>query len=239
MLVACDIGSQKEQNVVFGSVWVSIGNGSLREFNAECLDLRVKYNCWGTLKWKSSKRQVNILDMCLEFVDLFFKHNVRFSALIVDKNVYKSLATPYMGTPFSNAIPNFSKVHLTRRVKHFCDNNCRLTILLHRGEHTNRVSEVKNSLSNYINILLPNTGVTIKHVQEIPAENLSIIQLCDILTGAISHSYNNNYTNDENKEIVKKIEKNLGRTLSTKTSYDEQKFNIWPWAPNPIYKIVP
>ena len=65
----------------------------------------------------------------------------------------------------------------------------------------------------------------IKNIQVIHSHEVQIMQLTDILLGAVSYKARDLNTSPVKNEIVKHIESKIERNLSTSSSYSEIKFN--------------
>lgn len=71
----------------------------------------------------------------------------------------------------------------------------------------------------------------IKNVQHIHSHEVEILQLTDLLTGALSY-INRGLTGNQGKlEIIDKIKYRSRYSLISKTLYKENKFNIFIWTP--------
>lgn len=234
MLVACDIGDKTQKYVVFGSVWSGLSNGDFYNTLKSVTDLRVNEKCWGTFQWKKSK-DAEYTGKYKKFIDIFFDQNINFSCLVVDKDLLSSSGS-HMGANITEAIPNLSVMHISRCAMRYCPNGSEVTVLLDRGEHTRSILKVKEELNNYTTRNLPDTEVRIKDVQEINCRKLSTLQMCDLLTAAVSKAFNGTRTSVANKEIFDHIELKLGKSLSSPTVPYDTKFNIWAWRPGALFR---
>ena len=72
---------------------------------------------------------------------------------------------------------------------------------------------------------------TIKKIQPIKSEESYILQLADVLIGALQYNKNGLNTSDAKVEIVKLISDNVIEGLDETTPYNKKKFNILLWEP--------
>ena len=69
----------------------------------------------------------------------------------------------------------------------------------------------------------------IRKIQEVHSREVVLIQLADLLTGAVAYANRDLTTNSGKLALVNKIRKRSGYTLKYTTLLREQKFNIFRW----------
>ena len=80
--------------------------------------------------------------------------------------------------------------------------------------------------------LSDNNSKTIKKVQPIRSYESSILQINDVLLGALSYYYRNIQTNKSKIRIVNEIKNLYNGSLNQTSSYNNSKFNIFIWKSN-------
>lgn len=71
----------------------------------------------------------------------------------------------------------------------------------------------------------------IKQVQLYPSDQIELIQLCDIIMGAISYHNRDLKENEGKLAIVSRIQERSGYSLKKTTLLREQKMNLLIWEP--------
>ncbi len=72
-------------------------------------------------------------------------------------------------------------------------------------------------------------GRIIEHVQQIRSHESAVMQLTDILAGAISHHNRGLIANPAKREVIQRIQRRSGWTLSTSTWLREPKISLLRW----------
>lgn len=85
---------------------------------------------------------------------------------------------------------------------------------------------------NFLRIKIDDTNSkTIKKVQPIRSYESPILQINDILIGALSYFYRNLNTNQTKLKIIEEIQKLYEYPLNQTSAYSNTKFNIFVWEP--------
>lgn len=72
----------------------------------------------------------------------------------------------------------------------------------------------------------------IRRIQNVRSHEVELIQLCDLLTGAIGYNYRGLGSNSGKVEVIKRIQLRSGYTLKTTTLFRERKMNLFIWDPS-------
>lgn len=70
---------------------------------------------------------------------------------------------------------------------------------------------------------------SIKRVQIVESHHVGLMQLADLLIGAVNYSNRGLQTNDAKSRLVKRVRDRSGKTLTQSTLLTETKFNIFCW----------
>lgn len=202
------------QFLMIGSLWLP---ADLRdEIKQKVLDLRQHHQAWGEIKW--SKVSPNRQDFYLDLIDLFFSYggNLRFRCIAVDRReVDLSLHEndgelgfyKFYYQLLHHWILDFNEYRI------FCDAKSnrdpkRLPILLRCLTRANLSSEIQS-------------------IQSLPSREVVLIQLTDLLLGAVSSRLNGTLQQGAAKAaVIERLEAALGRNLAP-THKGEEKFNIF------------
>lgn len=69
----------------------------------------------------------------------------------------------------------------------------------------------------------------VKYIQVTDSKRSPLMQITDLLIGAITYSHRNLSTNTTKLKIIEKLQSSLGVNLNTSTIKNEKKFNIFYW----------
>lgn len=197
---------------VIGGVWIPAHYR--KELKEELNVIKEKYAIKGELKW--NKVSPKYIDLYKEIVSLFFSScNIRFRVIVLDaSNINNEVYNQSSGEL------GFYKFYY-QLIQHWLyDNNAYSIFLDHK------INAYKSRVHELWRILRYSTNADIENVQALPSEESVIIQLADILTGAVAARFNCNTTSVAKKEVIKLIETSLGHPISP-TKRDEQKFNVF------------
>ena len=74
-------------------------------------------------------------------------------------------------------------------------------------------------------------GKVLTRVQIVRTHESDILQLADLLMGAVSYANRDLSGNSGKVEMVKRMRERSGYTLTKTTLYGEKKFNVFRWTP--------
>lgn len=70
----------------------------------------------------------------------------------------------------------------------------------------------------------------VARVQQVRSHEVELLQLADLIIGALAYANKNKKASTAKEKIIKKIKENLpNKSLSKSTSYTETKFNLFVW----------
>lgn len=212
-----DLFSAKNPDATFlaiGGIWSL--QSEREELKSKIHALRNKHKIGGEFKW--TKVSHSRLEFYRELLDLFFREtSMRFRAIILNHN-HLDLKTYHD----NDAELGFYKfyyqllIHWIKESKEyqiFCD--------FKKNRVHNRLPVLQNCLSN------ANIYAQINQVQTVRSEESVMIQLADVLTGAVSAKFNKTLIRGSSKDLlISYIEKQLGHPIK-ETSQAEDKFNVF------------
>jgi hypothetical protein len=67
-------------------------------------------------------------------------------------------------------------------------------------------------------------------VQALPSEQLDLLQLADVLIGAVGYRFHGDGKSSAKWSVVTEIEERLGHKI-VRTRKTEEKFNVFRWQP--------
>lgn len=176
-------------------------------------ELKVKHNFYAEIKWvnlSTSKYQ-----FYKELIDYFFDSDLVFRCVVVEKEQVKNEA---FGQDFDTFYYKMYYQLLNHKINSLYAYNVYL--------------DIKDTLSSYkVNklreILNTKFGV-FRNVQNIRSEESLLMQLADVLIGAISYNLNEEDQHVRaKKQLIQRIQTNSGQTLTKSSTKAEPKVNLF------------
>lgn len=203
---------ESHKYAVIGGVWIP--SESRSELKIALNKIKEKYNLLGEMKWQ--KISPSTIDMYKEIIATFFtSDNIRFRAICInsanlDHNKFNQ---------GSGELGFYKFYYLLIQQWLVNDNTYNIFVDYKVNGNRHRVKDLGN-------ILQKTTMATVKQIQSLPSHESILIQLADILSGAVASAHNNENTSEAKLAIRSLIEEYLGHKI-TGTSRLEQKFNIF------------
>mgnify|MGYP002548270524 CR=1 FL=1 len=206
--------------MVVGAIYCP--KSKVKKINQYLKNIKEKYgiNSQEELKWnKISRANRNLYN---DVIDYFFdKSELQFRAIVIDKRTLKH-----------------EDYHHTANQFYHISYYLMLKYIIVPGNSYNIFPDIKDSNSYYNHQLVKQFlrskyhdtfGKTVRQVTPIRSYESNILQLSDILIGALSYYYRKLYTNEAKVELIKKIKKNVPYELNETTPYHYSKFNVFTW----------
>jgi hypothetical protein len=76
-----------------------------------------------------------------------------------------------------------------------------------------------------------NRFADIASVQALPSHQVDLLQLADVLIGAVGHKFNGGGASEAKVQVVARVESHLRPTVIQATRKTEEKFNVFRWRP--------
>lgn len=205
-----------DRYICIGGIWLNKDKRTDIKDNIKVL--KENYNVYGEIKWKNVS--ITKLAFYKNLIDLFFLYDncVRFRCIVVD-----SLVIDLDKWHNSDAELGFYKFYYQLLYQWISNYNKYYIFTDYKiNKKNNRIIELKDIInrSNYSN--------PIKTIQAVDSKESLILQLEDLIMGAIGYKYNFNKTGKSvaKNEVVKTIEKYLGCEIKG-TNRSAVKFNIF------------
>ncbi len=233
MFIVCDVSGLSgdgDRYWVLGSVWIP--KEQLSQYERAIVNFRLQNKLWGELKWEKITPQK--LKEYKEFLTISLrKFPTEIKILLRDKKIEPpegrfenegELISTFFYTLIGNHMPRVLQRIPTTRSFH---------ILL---DKEGWAREQSLNLKDFLEFPLVLRGFkqSIDHLSQCDSKISSLLQFCDIITGAVSAVWNQRQTDisDDKGKIIKHIENILNHPLNTETLPGATKFNLWPWRPS-------
>ncbi len=196
-----------------GGVWIPAQ--ARQEIKNTIRDLQSAHNIWGELKWNKVSR--NAIDFYKAIIEMFFNNDdIRFRTILVDSN-----KVDLFRFHENDAELGFYKFYY-QLIHHWILDFNQYRIFLDRKTNRlpNRLSILHKAL-NYSNL-----SSKINSVQALQSKKVNLIQLADLLTGAVNSFFNQSVVSDVKKDLINTIKTRLNHEIRP-TWKSEEKFNIF------------
>ena len=219
LLASKESVSENNKFCCIGGIMVSAD--ARAKIKAKIKSLKEKYGVYGEIKW--STVSPNKLPFYLDLVDLFFdSSDLFFRTVVIDaskvrNNVFNENDQELGYYKFYYQLL-YRWALLGNQYRVFTD------------QKTNRDKKRLQELRRILNTQFP-VSDTFESIQAIDSKESLILQMQNILMGAVGYKYNfrGEGSSDAKEQIVAKIENRLGRKIG-KTYSSEQKFNVFEIA---------
>jgi len=184
----------------------------LKMHNKNIRELKLEHHYRGEMKWSSiSKSQYPFYN---ELIDYFFSNDLKFRAIVIDKSQLNHAAFDQDHNTF------YDKMYyqlLNKKIEHDSTYNIYVDI-----KDTHSYLKAR-SLKKYLERDYQN----IRTLQVIRSFESELMQLSDILMGAINYKLRGLNKVTAKNNIIEKIEKICNKPLTQKTYPSESKFNLF------------
>lgn len=193
--------------------YVSTPYHLLKMHNKNIREMKIKHFLKGELKWSAlSKSQYPFYN---ELIDYFFSNSsLEFRAIVIDKcqlnhNAFNQSHDDFYDKMYYQLLNK--KIH---------------------SEHTyNIYLDIKDSYSykkaQSLKAYLERDYHNIRNLQVVKSYESELLQLADVLIGALNYRIRGLNKVTAKNNIIEKIEKHCGRPLTQRTPKDENKFNLF------------
>ena len=218
---SCHLENDKEKAMVLGGVWCPLEK--VPDILKRLREIKQQYGLKKEFELKWTKASPAMLRYYINVVDFFFDDDdLHFRCLVVpDKKIlsHKDFNQSHNGWYYKMYF-DMLKTIIVPTENYFVYIDIKDT----RGG--DKIRELYKVLSN--NMYDFNRDV-IKNVQIVRSHEVELIQLADLLIGAVSHLNRDLTTSEAKQVIIKKIQERSGFSLKRSTRYRENKFNVLIW----------
>lgn len=220
---SCHLLHNEGKTIVFGAIWCPTAKRhevfqrirEIKESNGFNRNFEIKWN-------KVSPGRV---DFYLKLIDYFFDNDdLHFRALVVpDKMLLNhKLFNQDHNTFYYKMCFDLLKVILSPD----CSYNIYIDIKDTRSQE--KIEELHNVLRNSH---YDYHDQIIKRIQQVQSHEVELLQITDLLTGAIGYLHRDLASNSAKIKVIERIKQRSGYSLLKSTLYKEDKMNIFIWKP--------
>ena len=219
---SCHLENDHQKVMVLGAVWCPLEKS--HEIMVRLREIKQKHGLKPEFEVKWSKVSPAKKGLYLAFVDYFFDDDdLHFRALIAQKTSLRH--------------DTFGQSHDDWYYKMYFD---MLKIILSPDSHYRIYLDIKDSRGGakvamlhevLCNNIYDFSRAIIERVQIIRSHETEILQLADLLTGAISYANRGLSDNVGKVALIKRIRERSYYSLTRTTLYRENKVNLFRWSP--------
>lgn len=218
---SCHLEHDNQKIMVLGAIWCPLEK--VKELDIAIRGIKGKYGLSPTFEIKWTKVSPAKVDFYLELINLFFDHeNLHFRALIVqDKNkLDHELYQQDHDTWYYKMYFDMLKAILEPDARY------RIYLDIKDTRSADKTSKLKDVLCNSIYDF---RSQIIERIQTVRSHEIEILQMTDLLIGAISYVNRGLTQNSAKVALVEQIRAKSGYTLTQTNLLRENKVNIFVW----------
>lgn len=218
---SCHLEHDHKSAMTMGAVWCS--KSKSQEIFKNIRDIKEKHGLNRNLEIKWKKVSPSKLDFFIELVEYFFNQkDLHFRCLVVPDK------TKIDHSRFNQDHNSwYYKIYFSLLKAIFipeCEYHVYIDI-----KDTNGGGKIDKLHKTLCNSKLDFDREMIKNLQLVKSDEVELVQLADLLIGAMSYASRGLNTSEAKNEIVKKIKEKTGFSLASSTLIREDKFNIFIW----------
>lgn len=220
---SCHLENDRQKVMVLGAVWCPLD--SVKEIYAEIRDLKERHGLARNFEIKWTKVSPAKIDFYLDIVDYFFKKTeLHFRGVVIpDKTKLNHEAF------FQSHDDWYYKMFFVL-LKQIFDPRFRYRIYLDIKD-TRSQEKVEKLHDVLCNNIYDFDKSIIERVQQVRSHEVEILQITDLLIGALAYIHRGLKTSKAKLDIIKRIQEKSGRSLLKTTLPKEEKMNIIVWSP--------
>ncbi len=192
--------------------------------------LKKKHNAQGEFGWK--RLSPNKKEFYFELIDLFLENDLEFRCIVVDKRFVDD--ETFNDGDKELGFYKFYYMMLKDGLR--SDNSYHIYLDWQQNREQHRFHNLKFFLAKKLS-----GRAKISCLEPVTSKNQPLIELADLLIGAVGYDYNKRKESSVKVQFCRKLAKELHQLnsnyfkfdrLDTFTKKDEKKFNIFKWQPS-------
>lgn len=217
---SCHLKSNNSDYMLIGAVYCP--KAKVKKINKYIQHLKENYNLTNTIELKWNKINKKTEKLYLDVINYFFNSDyLKFRVIVINKITL-----------------DHEKYNQTENDFYHKAYYDMLKYIIIPGNSYNIYPDIKDTNSyyhhqimlNFLRIKMADSNKkTIKKVQPIRSYESAILQINDILIGALSYYYRKLNTNETKLKIIDEIKKLYDNSLDNTSFYNNTKFNILIW----------
>jgi len=222
---SCHLENDSQRVMLLGAVWCQ--KSYVKKVSDEIREIKSSHNARGELKWvKVSRAKQPFYE---ELIDYFFKiPQLHFRCLVVDDK--SKLNHDYFNLGSHDTF-YYKMYYSMLKTILSPENKYHIYVDIKDTRSQNKVDKLREVLCNNVYDF---TKQMIVNIQQIRSHESELLQLADLLIGAVSYKNRNLKENEAKVFIVKAIENRAGQSLCLSSSLFKDKFNLFVFTPTEV-----
>ncbi|MCK5131580.1 MAG: DUF3800 domain-containing protein [Candidatus Sabulitectum sp.] len=220
---SCHLPSDSMRCMVLGALWCSTSSAS--KFNTEIAAIKAKHNLTRYFEIKWTKVSQSKLNFYIDLLDYFFDNtSLGFRGWVIpDKSILRH-------DDFNQTHDDWYYKMYFYLIRNIIDTRCTYNIYLDIKDTRSR--EKLQKLDEVIrNAHYDFSRGIINRIQHVHSHDINLLQLADLLIGALSYHCRQLKGSSAKLVLIRKIKERTGFTLNSNTLPSERKFNLCIWRP--------
>lgn len=214
---SCHLPNDGNRIMVLGGIWCP--KEKVREINTRIKEIKTRYNVRSEVKWV--KISSSLESLYVDLINYFFDDDdLHFRVLVVDNKDHLD------NKSFNQTHDDWYYKMYFNMIKTILDPRAQYCIYLDIKDTRSKtkISKLNEVLSNSRFTI---SSKTIQRIQVIRSDEVEIMQLVDILIGAISYKLRGYSKSVSKNKVIQLIETRSGYRMDRNALYRENKFNIF------------
>lgn len=218
---SCHLEHDGEKIMLIGGVWCP--QGKKDEIFHRFREIKEEHGLSKRFEIKWNKVSMGQLGFYMDIVNYFFDNSdLHFRVLVIPNK--QELKHDLFNQTYDDFYYKMYFNMLKTLFEPGCVYNIYIDIKDTRGQH--KVEKLHEVLCNNHYDFDRNL---IRKVQQVRSEEVELVALADLLTGALSYVHRGKDTNAAKLKLIERIKTRSGYNLMSSTLYRENKFNIFVW----------
>ncbi|MFQ7667776.1 MAG: DUF3800 domain-containing protein [Thomasclavelia ramosa] len=224
---SCHLPNDNSNIMVIGAI--SCPKNKAFFINHEIQNIKRKHGIFKFAEIKWTKVSQSKIEMYKELIDLFFEHNYLNFRCVIATNKHK-LDPKRFNLTYNDWYYRIYYLALKEMLDISNSFNIYIDIKDTKGQA--KIEKLQDVLNR---TLYDFSDSTVKHIQEVKSDQVQILQITDLLIGAIGYSNRGLCTSDAKESLIDYVCEKAHRPLNYTSPKNELKFNIFKWAPRGYY----
>ena len=221
---SCHLEHDHQKVMVLGGAWCPVEK--TREISIRLREIKQRHGMKPDFEAKWTKISPAKTTLYLDLIDYFFDNDdLHFRALVVpDKSILRHADYDQdHDTWYYKMYFDMLKVLLSPEDKY------RIYLDIKDTRSADKVEKLQQVLRNSIYDF---SGDIVERVQMVRSHEIEMLQIADLLIGAMAYLYRGLSGNAGKEALIARIKERSGYALEKSTLYREEKFNLFVWHPS-------
>lgn len=220
---SCHIEHDGNDIFVVGGVMCPYDNASV--INSDILDMKRKFGFKAESEIKWSKISPANVDFYLALIDYFFK-----SQSLCFRGYVGRGKSELNHKAYNQSYDDWYYKMYYRMLEFWLDSNRRDTYFIYLDIKDTLGGKKVSKLRNYFNSHYKRDIAN--RVQLVRSDEIAVIQLADVLIGALSYKHRGLQSSSAKQAVISRIEESVGHSMLLSCSYSKRKANWFIWVPD-------